>query len=101
MDKKEILEKSRKENKNGGEYESEVTKVALAVSSVTGLIMCLIFYIIDRNVAFFIIWTAMFCAENIVEAIKMKKLSNIVISVLLLLGLGLQIATFLSDKGVF
>lgn len=102
MDKNEILEKSRHENKNFGEYEIAVKKNAYVISATVGIIVCLIFYFLEnQNSTYFIIWIAMNAVLEIFQAIKLKKTLNILLSIGYIIALGLFVATYLSDKGIY
>lgn len=102
MDKNEILVKSRNENKNTDERENIIKKNAYLISTVAGLIVCSIFFIIEKhNSTYFIIWLSMNCAAEIYQTIKLKKLYHIMLVLMSLVALGLFIAVYLSDKGVY
>lgn len=101
MNKDEILAKSRSENKNADEREDSIKKNAYLISTIVGIIVCSIFYIIEDNITYFIIWFSMNCAAEIYQAIKLKKVYNIIIVVISLVALGLLIAAYLSNKGVY
>lgn len=101
MDKNEILAKSRNENKNADERENIIKKNAYLVSSVVGIIVCGIFYIIEDNITYFIIWFSINSAAEVYQAAKLKKVYNIISCLISLVILGVLIAVYLSDKGVY
>ncbi len=102
MNKNEILEKSRHENKNFGEYETTVMKNAYVLSVNVGIIVCFIFYFLEnQNSTYFIIWLTINATLEIFQAIKLKKTLNILLSIAFIIALGLMLATYLSDKGIY
>lgn len=101
MDKNEILAKSRNENKNADERENIIKKNAYLVSSVVGIIVCGIFYIIEDNITYFIIWFSINSVAEVYQAAKLKKTYNIISCLISLVILGVLIAVYLSDKGVY
>ena len=88
MNKDDILQKSREENKNGDEREEKIKLRSYAISAAIGALLSMIFVfienvILDRNTTLiWIIYCGMMFSKNILDAIKLKKKSDIVLSVL-------------------
>lgn len=87
MNKEEILEKARKENKNGDEREEKIKLRSYAISASIGALLCITLafvenVIFDRNVAhIWIIYNGMLFSKTLLDAIKLKKKSTIISSV--------------------
>lgn len=82
MNKDEILEKSRKENDKGDEYEKDIMlkgfKFSFAVT--TAIVAFFLFYKL-HDYSYIIILTAMGLSYNLYNAIKIKSKTNIFITV--------------------
>ena len=101
MNKNDILEKSRNENKNGDEREKDVRLRSYSISARVGAIMCALLVLVeslfDRSTTpIWIIYTGIMFTKAIIDAIKLKKRADIGLSVtwglLLVLHIGLYIA---------
>lgn len=79
MDKKEILEKSRAENKNKDVYEQEILKQASASSMRVMMILAAIFFVIQIFVGDsmnFGLWAIVFSANMTTFWVKYRKLRD-------------------------
>ncbi len=90
MKKEEILEASRKENKNKDLAEMETTRIAGNYSAAIGTIVCLIISILASHLAQTMLyspWTIYFSISGtnwLVRGIKSKKKSEVIFAVMLL-----------------
>lgn len=88
MDKKEILEKSRSENKKQDEYQAEVNKSGLRVGMLSVVIVCLVLMIAEYAVydnldtGYIVIITVVNAVMNLYQGIKLKDKTFIVAGVL-------------------
>ena len=88
MNKDDILKKSREENQNGDEREKEIKLRSYATSAAIGALLCMVFVfveniIFDRNsTLIWIIYCGMMFSKCVLDAIKLKKKSDIVLSIL-------------------
>lgn len=88
MDKNEILEKSRKENKNKNVYELEVVSKASSIAYRVGGILCCLTAVLDViftntiNFTSWMIFFSMLSTVFIVKYIKMKKKHELIMAVL-------------------
>ena len=104
MNKDDILQKSRKENKNGDEREEKIKLRSYATSAAIGALLCMVFVFIeniifDRNTTLiWIIYCGMMFSKNILDAIKLKKKSDIVLSVLWGLCFAIDIVIYILDN---
>lgn len=79
MNKEEILEKSRKENKNQDIYEKEVLKIGGNAGAVTSMILATIFFIVQilvgegMNYGLYAIVFSVSATSFTVKAIKLKR----------------------------
>ena len=104
MNKDDILKKSREENQNGDEREKDIQLRSYAIGAVIGMFLCVIFMfieniILDRHsTPILIIYIGMMFSKSILDAIQLKKQSNIVISILLGLSFVIFIALYILDN---
>lgn len=102
MDKNEVLEKSRNENKKGDEYEKNVTTTGLRIAVIVTAIVCFILYSAnDGDVSYWLIIVVMEFVLSLYKAIKLKTKYNIISTIVDLILLGVLTASYLSSKGVF
>ena len=79
MDKKEILEKSRAENKNKDLYAEDVSKTANSAVVLVMLVIAAVFFIVQLSVGGglnFGIWALVFSADMTAHWVKYAKLRN-------------------------
>lgn len=78
MDKNEILEKSRNENKKQDEYQSEVNKTSMRVGMLTVVAICVILMAVEYFVygecspGYIVIITVVNAVLNLYKGIKLK-----------------------------
>ena len=88
MDRTEILEKSRRENKNRDLYTQEIQGAASAVSSFVAVILATVFVVIQAvaghgvNLGLYAICTSAGATQFIVKAVHMKQKRDIVLAVI-------------------
>ncbi len=88
MNKEEILEKSRGENKSKDIYEQEVLKEAGNAGAITAAIVCAVFFIMQVLVGEGLnygLWSIIFSMEAacfITKAIRLKRTHEIILAVL-------------------
>lgn len=88
MDKNEILEKSRKENKNKDVYEMEITSKASSIAYRVGGILCCLTALIEViftdsiNFTSWMIFFGMLSTLFILKYIKMHKKHELIIAIL-------------------
>lgn len=88
MNRNEILEKSRKENRNKDIYELEIIKQAGSISSLTAALLCAILFIAEIllgrgiNYGLWSIFLAAEAATFTYKAVKLKKKHEILVAVL-------------------
>lgn len=88
MTKEEILEKSRKDNKNVDYYEFEIRNKATVLSSIVGLGLCGILYallIIIKNEVHAEIFVIMSAMETVLfgyKYIKLRKKHELIVTIL-------------------
>lgn len=98
MNREEILEKSRKENKNKDIYEKEVILKGSNAGAITGAILATIFFMIQIflgegiNYALYSIVFAMNGATFVVKSIHLKRKHEVLIAIMYL-ALALIFAT--------
>lgn len=87
MNKDDILKKSREENQNGDEREEKIKLRSYATSAAIGALLCMIFVFIE-NIIFdrdapliWIIYCGIMFSKYIIDAVKLKKKSDIVLSI--------------------
>lgn len=88
MDKEDILTKSREDNQNGDEREEKIKLRSYAISAAIGALLCMIFVLVENvifNRSTTLIWSiycGMMFSKSLLDAIKLKKKSDIILSVL-------------------
>lgn len=91
MNKDEILEKSRKENKNQDLYEKEMSQKAGNIAAIVAAVIGTIFYVIQilvgggSNYGLYAIVFSIPATGYMVKAIQMKTKRDLVISILYIL----------------
>ncbi len=91
MKKEDILEASRKENKNLDLAELEANRYAAAIASSAGAFICALISLLASTIADIMLYSpwaiyfAMMGANWLVKAIKLKKISNLIVAVLFLI----------------
>ena len=104
MNKDEILKMSREENQNGDEREEKIKLRTYATSAAIGALLCMIFVFIeeivfDRNaILIWIIYFGMMFSKGILDAIKLKKKCDIVLSILWGLCFVINIVIYILDN---
>ena len=79
---------SRKENQNGDEREEKIRLRSYAISACAGALLCMVLVFVenvlfDRNTALiWIIYCGMMFTKSILDAAKLKKKLDIILSVL-------------------
>ena len=104
MNKEDILEKSRQENKNGDEREAKIRLNSYAMSAAIGALLCIVFVFIE-NIVFdrstpliWIIYCGMLFSKSILDAVKLKKKLDLVLSALWGLCVVLNVVIYLLDN---
>ncbi len=88
MKKEDILEASRKENKNVDLAELEANRYAAAIASSVGACVCALISLLSSVIADIMLYSpwaiyfSMMSADWLVKAIKLKKISNWIITAL-------------------
>jgi len=88
MNKEEILEKSRNENKNQDIYEKEILKNGTNIGAGVAAVLATVFFIIQifvgkgMNYGLYAIVFSIPATEFVVKAVKLKRKHEIIISVL-------------------
>ncbi len=101
MDKNEILEKSRLENKNQDLYEKEVMKKASNIATIIVAILCAIFTVIEilrdnkTFLAFEAILFSLMATQFIYKAVKFRRKHEIVVASLYGVAAVMFIAAYL------
>jgi len=102
VDKKEILEKSRRENDRGDEYEKDIMLKGFKFSwAVTAVFLVFFSFYKSYDKSYIIILTAMGLSYNLYNAIKMKTKTNIIATVIWSIAFVLYIALYIvSEIGI-
>ena len=104
MNKDDILKKCREENKNGDEREKEIKLRSYATSAAIGALLCMVFVfveniIFDRSTTLiWIIYFGMMFSKSVLDSIKLKKKSDIVLSILWGLCFVIDIVIYILDN---
>ena len=104
MNKDDILRMSRKENQNGDEREEKIKLRSYAISAAVGALLCMIFvfvedFVFDRStMLIWIIYFGMMFTKSLLDAIKLKKKADIVLSILWGLCFAIDIVIYLLDN---
>ncbi len=91
MKKEDILEASRKENKNGDLAELEANRYAAAIASSVGVFICALISLLASTIADIMLYSpwaiyfSMMGATWLVKAIKLKKKSDWILGVMFLI----------------
>lgn len=93
MEKEEILEQSRKINKNKDLFEQEVIAKGSSIAYSIGILIAVIFYLIGiifqdnyRNYPVFAVWTSMESVLFIFKFIKLKRKHELLVAVIFTIG---------------
>ncbi|MEA4911151.1 MAG: DUF6442 family protein [Oscillospiraceae bacterium] len=95
MNKEEILEKSRKENKNKDMAEIEAIKRASRIAAITGAVLCMVISVLDWNITKTINWACwtvdfgMMSVLNAWQYFKLRYKKNLVLATISILLLAL------------
>lgn len=104
MNKDEILKMSREENKSGDEREEKIKLRSYAISAAIGALLCMVFVFIeeivfDRSATLvWIIYFGMMLSKSILDAVKLKKKSDICLSIFLSLCFVIDIVIYILDN---
>ena len=104
MNKDDVLRMSRKENQNGDEREEKIRLRSYAISAAVGALLCMVFVfvenvIFDRNATLiWIIYCGMMFTKSLLDAIKLKKKTDIVLSILWVLCFVIDIVIYILDN---
>ncbi len=103
MNKEDILAKSRNENKNGDERESDIRLRSYATSASVGALICGLFVVsesyFDRSTS--MIWTiysGMMLSKSIIDAFMLKKRMDIGLSVMWGIVFVLHLVLYILDN---
>lgn len=103
MEKEEILQRSRRENKNGDEREIGINRKSFALAACVGMLVCMVFSILeplifDREVYdLWCIYTAIQCTAGVVQYLERKKRLYLVTAILFAITFVLYLGLYLSD----
>ena len=104
MNKDDVLRMSREENQNGDEREEKIKLRSYAISAAVGALLCMVFVFVE-NVIFdrsttliWIIYCGMMFTKSILDAVKLKKKSDIVLSILWALCFVIDIVVYILDN---
>lgn len=104
MNKEDILKRSREENANGDEREEKIKLRSYSISAKIGAALCMTFVLIEK-IAFdrdttllWAIYAGMIFCESLLNAIKLKKVSDIILSVATGLCFTVNIVTYLINN---
>lgn len=98
MDKNEILEKSRQENKKSDELEKDVNIKASRIAMLVAAILLGVFIFIEDNNSYLIILDSMCCALWCYKACRLKQKSDIILAVIWSIIFVLNFAVYIADK---
>lgn len=98
MDKNEILEKSRQENKKFDELEKDINIKAFRIAVLVAVILLGVFIFIEENNSYLIILDSMCGALWCYKACKLKKKSDIICAVIWIIVFALSFAVYIIDK---
>ena len=88
MNKEDILKKSREENQNGDKMESKIKLRSYAISASIGALICMVFvfiesFLFDRSTTtIWTIYSGMMFSKSLLDAIKLKKKSDIGLAII-------------------
>lgn len=92
MNKEEILEKSRKENKNQDIFEKEVMREGGNIGAIVAAILATIFFVIQilvgegMNYGLYAVVFSIFAAGFVVKAIRRKRRHEIAVAILYIIA---------------
>lgn len=104
MNKEDILKMSREENQNGDEREAKIKLRSYAVSASIGALICMVFvfiesFLFDRSTAaIWTIYTGMMFSKSLLDAVKLKKKWDIVLSILWGLCCIINVVVYILDN---
>ena len=87
VNKEQLLEMSRKENKNGDEREEKIKLRSYAISSCVGALICLTLVILEGTVfdrsttVIWMIYCGMMFSKPLLDAIRLKKKSDLLLAI--------------------
>ena len=104
MNKDDVLRMSREENQNGDEREEKIKLRSYAISAAVGALLCMVFVFIeivifDKSAT--LIWSiycGMRLTKSLLDAVKLKKNSDIVLSILWGLCFIIDIVAYILDN---
>lgn len=103
MNKDEVLEKSRNENKNQDEFYAEVNKSSMRVGMLAVVVVCLLLMVVEYfvygecNNGYIVIITAVNAALNLYKGIKLKDKSFIISGIIWLLVTVIDTANYIMN----
>jgi hypothetical protein len=101
MERNEILEKNRKDNKGNDEYENSVLNSSGRIAAGVGGLLCGIFLILDivfkgePNLAYWTIWSSIEASLFIIKYKKLRKKHELLLAVLYTLLAVMSTATYI------
>ena len=104
MNKFDILRKSREENKYQDEREKNIRLRSYAVATAIGGTICMVFKIVEEEVFnrsgdhLWVIYGGMMFSKYLIDAIKLKKVSDVIISIGWGLLFILSILSYVTDN---
>ena len=104
MNKEEILEKSRNDNKSGDEREKKMRLTSLAIGSGAAVILCIILsfveeFVFDRSsTVLWVIAGGMLFFTHLTQAIKIKQKTCIVNSVVFGIWFFLKLVVYIMEN---
>ena len=104
MNKEEILEKSRNDNKSGDEREKKMRLTSLAIGSVAAVILCIILSIVEEFVfdrsstVLWVISFGMLFFTHLTQAIKLKQKIHIFNTVVWGLWFLLKVVMYITEN---
>ena len=102
MDKDEILEKSRKENSRySDERDKDIRIKSFRWGYAVMGIVCIVFWLIEDNIAFFLVHIAGDAALSVYEAARRKTVKDYVYAIITVLIAIAVLCFYLSKKGAF
>ena len=88
MIKEEILEKSRKENKNKDMAEIEVINRTSRITAITGAVLCMVISILDWSITKTINWACwtvdfgMLSVLNVLQYVKLRQNTKLILAII-------------------
>lgn len=87
MKKEDILEKSRRENKNKDVAEIEATNQASRIAAITGAVLCMVISLLDWNINKTVNWACwtvdfgVLVVLNIIGYVKLRQKKTLILSI--------------------